>query len=213
MRAAVWSFSPSSESSSLPSETGAASSSLTSSSSDSSATGSAFFAFDLALAPSAFEEAAFLVVAAAETSSFSSFLGFLLPVSFFFSDSVFFAVGFVSGSLFSSSSLLRKSAARLRGLICRFDCSPLALGVESGLVFLVAPSLFLFSWAGFGASLGVWLGWSSTFLVFFAGASLAPTAAAIHCQYINTWKSTTNSKESIPFRFISFLPGAISLWY
>lgn len=196
MRAAVWSFS-SSESSSPPPETEAASSSsLASSSLDSSTTGSAFFAFALALAPSAFEEAAFFV-AAAETSSFSSFLDFLLLVSlFFFSVSAFFAAGFASGLLSSSSSLLRKSAARLRGLICRFDCSPLALGVESGLASLAAPSFFLSFWVGFEASLGVWLGWDSTFLVFFAGASLAPAAAAVHCQHMHKIKIHNVFKRS-----------------
>lgn len=135
-----------------------------SSSSDSSTTGSAFLALVLALAGLDF------VAGAADPSSFFDFL-----VVGFSSFATLGSATSASDSLFSLS--LRKSAARLRGLICLAGW-PLALVFEAPSVFVAASFWLAFLRIGLGASLGDSAGLASTFLVFFAGESAAVAAAA-----------------------------------
>jgi hypothetical protein len=122
--------------------------------------------------------------AAVPSSCFDFLVVGLLLVSF----SAFFLGTSTSASL---SSSLRKSAARLRGLIDR-GTSPLALGFEAGLASAAAPLALFFFRIGlvvsFGGSAAAAL--ASTFFVFFAGEStVAAAAAAKTCQSLQTIES------------------------
>lgn len=178
-----------------------------SSSSDSSATASGFFDLGEALVLAVFAFAAGAAVP-------SSFLDFLLLALF----SAWGLVGFASSSDSLSSSSLRKSAARLRGLICLAG-SPLSFSFEADFFAADAPSsLFFFRIDFFEDSLGASAGFASAFLVFFAGESAAAAAAAARWKVSQQMNRTDKwnilvifcqNQSDIPLRLLSFLVGAM----